>query len=100
MYIEASPRKGVHTENKRERTQPANVIEDLLYSQIKDQSMDYRGAAYAAHHNANPNAIALQCWLTGKSKTSRNAFLPSFLPLVYTSSITLYNLKEKQQLRI
>lgn len=68
MYIEASPRKGVHTENKRERTQPANVIEDLLYSQIKDQSMDYRGAAYAANHNANPNTMALQCWLTVKSK--------------------------------
>lgn len=42
---------------KCERTQHAYIIEDLLDSQIKDQSVDYKRAVHAANRNANPNAV-------------------------------------------
>lgn len=86
MYTGASPRKGMNTENRQGRTQPANVIEDLLYSQIKDQSVDYRGTAYAVNHNANPKCHGLAVLAHSEARnTSGNAFLPSFPPIVYTS---------------
>lgn len=47
----------MNTEKKWERTQPANVIEDLFYSQINDQSVDYGRAVHTANRNANPNAM-------------------------------------------
>lgn len=47
MYIWASPMGSINTKKKCEGTAQANVIEDLLHSQIKDQSVDYSRAVHA-----------------------------------------------------
>lgn len=56
MYIWASPMGSINTKKKCEGTAQANVIEDLLHSQIKDQSVDYSRAVHAAACNMNSNA--------------------------------------------
>lgn len=53
IYIWAGPMGGINTKKKCEGTSDTNVIEDLLRSQIKDQSVDYSRAVHAAACNVN-----------------------------------------------
>lgn len=73
IYIWASPMGDINTKKKCEGTSHTNAIEDLLHSQIKDQSMDYSRAVHAAACNANSNATPRA---QQSQKRAENSLLP------------------------
>lgn len=74
MYIWASPVGGTNIKKKCEGTSHTNVIEALLHSQIRDQSVDYSRAVHTAACNANSSATPHS---QQSQKWAENSLLPA-----------------------